>query len=235
MRRRRVPPYPRLDPPPLYQKSPARPCGEDARVRPQPVSHRGGVSRPAQSYGGTRGPHGEAGGRGGPRRAGNSLRAVGSDVRRRSPGAAVRGEGPRPGSRGAAAEGAADFSSASDGLESACPRGVSRGASGSSLLKIARPSLGFTGVTPEPHRHSLGAAAVRLPAPLPHFLRRFSTAGDPARCYRVPSAPHRLPRIAARRPAGRQPRGAGDSPAYRLPWGFRRRCCARRPVRERRR
>lgn len=138
-------------------------------------------SRPAQSYGGRRGAHGESGERGGPRRAGNSLRVFRSDVRRRSPGAAVEGEDPRPDGRGADAEGAAAFSSASDGLGPACPRGVSRGTSRSSLLKIAGPSLGFTSVTPEPHRPSLGAAAEQVPALLPHFIRSFSTAGNPAR------------------------------------------------------
>lgn len=48
--------------------------------------------------------------------AGNSLRTFGSDVRRRSPGTAVRDEKLRPDTRDAHVQSAAALCSASDGL-----------------------------------------------------------------------------------------------------------------------
>lgn len=137
-----------------------------------------------------------------------------------------------PDRRGADGESAAALGLASDGLGPAFPRGGSRGASGPSLLKTAGPSLGFTGVTPEAHRPSPGAAAGQVPAPLPHVGRRFSTAGNPAHGQPAATEHPPLRPDGPASPAREQP---GGSPAYGLPRGFRRQCCARRPVRERRR
>lgn len=65
-----------------------------ARVRLHHASHRVlfRVNSPAQRYGRVRGAHGKHKGREGPCSAGNSLLKVASDVRRRSPGTAVRDE-----------------------------------------------------------------------------------------------------------------------------------------------